>query len=139
MCNCNCKCSCDSEINVNTPEEYEIFSHALKRWCQVVDIFDTGSLDNHIRYGVRFKSSASDHGFSHAWVGKELLRKKPKWEPEVGKVYLFSDYEEKVGTTVGQAGILNFVDNKLMLPYRVENGTYWTYCWPFPDLELLGK
>ena len=63
-----------------------------------------------------------------------ILRK--KWQPEVGKWYHFSDYENQVGTNT--ASLLKFTHMVGGL-YAESGGHTWRYCWPVSDSVEIGK
>ena len=62
-----------------------------------------------------------------------ILRK--VWEPEVGKVYLFSDYEDRVGSLNGD--LLEYDGRTDAGSYLADDFT-WKFCWPVP-IHRLGE
>lgn len=65
-----------------------------------------------------------------------IIRK--KWEPEIGKWYMFSDYHENVGSCSCPIGRLTAYNPAWEQPYRAL-GSRYSYCWPVPNEVELGE
>lgn len=62
------------------------------------------------------------------------IRRKPAWKPEIGKLYMFSDVADNLGSEVGCLRRLTGYDGG----YYLTDDVSWLYCWPI-DPDLLGK
>lgn len=62
----------------------------------------------------------------------EDIRDKPKWEPEVGKLYMFAHVNPDAGRVVGVCRELLDIDNKNN-SYVADNHQRYEYCWPIPE------
>ena len=55
-------------------------------------------------------------------------QERPKKEPEIGSLCLFSDDEEEFNNNIGHVGRLESIDKDLRFPYSREGGSSWIYC-----------
>lgn len=119
-------------IDCSKPEDYQVST--LRGWCEVVNLVDTGERDN-VRYGVTFKCATTLNGHDHIWAASDQLRRKPKWEPEVGKVYLFSD--EGVGDKApSMSTLVDINPTNSLEKYCSADRCWWADCFPIEDSPL---
>jgi hypothetical protein len=133
-------------IDCNKPETYQVYLGknikcpwpAIVAVFDIVALFDTGSGRGGCRYGVTYKIPGLFTGYQHVWIGIENLREKPVWEPTPGKVYLFSDDPQIVGTARGILAELvelaeapDFMWSAKQLG-NADQTLDWKYCWPVP-------
>lgn len=143
MCNCKCSCGCpiEPEDVVENPTEY---LHLGREIIGAVMGYNRGgAMRLHLVTEVRTVEASYTWGASVDWVGafrKEVSRK-PKWTPEKGKLYMFSDDDSDVGTAHGVVrefrGITHLGLYSTLNQQSGVNGE-WKYCWPVPT-DNLGK
>lgn len=55
-------------------------------------------------------------------------QERPKKEPEIGSLCLFSDNEEEFNNNIGSVNKLKYIKVSLDYPYCDEEGSWWKYC-----------
>lgn len=127
-------------IDTTKPGKYSlIIKGARPEDIEILNIFDVrGRYPSQVhRYAVVY--TENDCAPCLGWYNEEDVIDKPKWEPEVRKLYFFSEVKENVNTWHGHAGILVSIDTKRYDCYRTNDNYNWKYCWPIPDDVEIGK